>query len=493
MVTPTPPGNPFLIAASEEAAALVGITSEKLETTEFLDYFSGRLLPAGARPFAMCYGGHQFGHWAGQLGDGRAINLTEVFFNNTLWTLQLKGAGKTPYSRSADGLAVLRSSIREFLCSEAMYHLGVPTTRALSLIGTGDQVWRDMFYDGRGAYEPGAVVCRIAPTFIRFGNFQIHAARREQDILKQLADYTIQNFFPHIAADKENTYFDFFDEVTQRTLNMILHWQRVGFVHGVMNTDNMSILGLTIDYGPYGWMDDFNPGWTPNTTDASTKRYTFENQPAIAQWNLIQLANALYPLTPDAERLKDILRNFQINYEKEHLRMNLKKAGIFSEGNNYFNLTERLNHLLVLHPTDMTIFYRLLGHFQMAASNTLVQEQALSILTKSWYQPDHIAQSVLEQWIIWFEDYHSVLIQEGVTDLDRKNAMNLINPKYVIRNYMAQIAIEKAQEGDYQIIHELQKCLKNPYAEQPDMEHWFVKRPDWATDKPGFSALSCSS
>lgn len=493
MVTPTAPGAPFLIAASEEAAALVGISKENLKSKEFLDYFSGSAIPSEAKPFAMCYGGHQFGQWAGQLGDGRAINLTEVMHDDKRWTLQLKGAGKTPYSRSADGLAVLRSSIREFLCSEAMYHLGAPTTRALSLIGTGDQVWRDMFYDGRGAYEPGAVVCRIAPTFIRFGNFQIHAARREHQILKQLTDYTIQNFFPHFNIYDQDVYFNFFNEVSERTLKMILHWQSIGFVHGVMNTDNMSILGLTIDYGPYGWMDDYNPGWTPNTTDASSKRYTFENQPAIAQWNLIQLANAFYPLMPDADRLKEMLQNFQKNYQREFLRMSLNKLGIFSEKATYRDLTDRLDHVFLLHPTDMTIFYRLLSNFTLTTASTSLKEQALSILTKSWYNPDKTSPAHIEKWLAWFEDYRLVLMQEGLSDSDRKKAMDRINPKYVIRNYMAQMAIEKAHDADYSIIHELMECLQHPYEEQPNMEHWFARRPEWAIDKPGCSTLSCSS
>ncbi len=221
----------------------------------------------------MCYGGHQFGNWAGQLGDGRAINLAEVEHLDQRWTIQLKGAGETPYSRSADGLAVLRSSVREYLCSEAMFHLGVPTTRALSLALSGDEVLRDVLYDGNPAYEKGAIVSRIAPTFLRFGNYEIFSAHQDVKTLKILVDYTIKHFFSHLGKPSKETYLAFFNEVVNLNIDMVVHWQRIGFVHGVMNTDNMSILGLTIDYGPYGWLEGFDFGWTPNTTDSQFKRY----------------------------------------------------------------------------------------------------------------------------------------------------------------------------------------------------------------------------
>ena len=265
---------PKTIAYSREVAALLDLDRAECESELFAQVFGGNQLLEGMDPYAMCYGGHQFGNWAGQLGDGRAINLGEVLNRKgEHWTLQLKGAGPTPYSRTADGLAVLRSSIREFLCSEAMFHLGVPTTRALSLVSTGEQVMRDMFYDGNPKFEPGAIVCRVAPSFVRFGNFQIFAARGDIENLKRLVDFTIVNDFPHLGAPSPEVYASWFEEVCVRTCEMIVHWMRVGFVHGVMNTDNMSILGLTIDYGPYGWLEDYDPGWTPNTTDASGKRY----------------------------------------------------------------------------------------------------------------------------------------------------------------------------------------------------------------------------
>ena len=283
-VKPTAVAAPRLVAYSREVGQRLGLSDATCRSDLFTQVFTGNRLLPEMQPFAMRYGGHQFGNWAGQLGDGRAINLGEVINRHgERWVLQLKGAGPTPYSRTADGLAVLRSSIREFLCSEAMHHLGVPTTRALSLTLTGEEVERDMFYDGHPKLEPGAVVCRVSPSFIRFGNFQIHAANKETELLKRLVAYTIHTDFKGPAEASAEAISGWFDEVCRRTAAMMVHWMRVGFVHGVMNTDNMSILGLTIDYGPYGWLEDYDPNWTPNTTDATGRRYRFGQQPAIAQ------------------------------------------------------------------------------------------------------------------------------------------------------------------------------------------------------------------
>ncbi|MDD2843000.1 MAG: YdiU family protein, partial [Tolumonas sp.] len=299
-VTPTPVPQPQLIASSAEVAALLGLTPADLQQPEWVAALSGNELLDGMSPFATCYGGHQFGQWAGQLGDGRAISLGELLHAQQRWELQLKGAGPTPYSRRADGRAVLRSSIREFLCSEAMFHLGVPTTRALSLVLTGDAIWRDMFYDGNPKAEPGAIVCRVAPSFIRFGHFQLPAMRGELSQLNQLIDFTIDRDFPHLLAEPaEQRRALWFREICRTTAKLMVEWTRVGFVHGVMNTDNMSILGLTIDYGPYGWIDNFDLHWTPNTTDAEGLRYCFGRQPAIARWNLQRLAEALATVIPD--------------------------------------------------------------------------------------------------------------------------------------------------------------------------------------------------
>src|SRR3569623_2446364 len=263
------------------------------------------------QPWASNYGGHQFGHWAGQLGDGRAITVGEIInAAGQRWELQLKGAGPTPYSRHADGRAVLRSSIREFLCSEAMHHLGVPTTRALCLVETGEAVVRDMFYDGHPREEPGAIVCRVAPSFVRFGHFELPYARNDVALLRQLADFTIRRAFPHLRGQGEALYADWFGVVCERTARLMALWMRVGFVHGVMNTDNMSILGLTIDYGPYGWIDDYDPDWTPNTTDAEGRRYRFGAQPQVAYWNLTRLAGALAPAFESVEPLQAGLERY---------------------------------------------------------------------------------------------------------------------------------------------------------------------------------------
>jgi uncharacterized protein YdiU (UPF0061 family) len=267
-VTPTRVSAPRVIAYSSEVAAMLGWTDEDVRSPNFAEVFGGNALIDGMQPYAANYGGHQFGNWAGQLGDGRAITLGEVLTDaGGRLELQLKGAGRTPYSRTADGRAVLRSSVREFLCSEAMHHLGVPTTRALSLVATGDKVVRDMFYDGNPQAEPGAIVCRVAPSFIRFGNFELPSAREDHPLLEKLIDFTIARDYPDLVAeggDKSEQRARWFGEICARTARMIAHWMRVGFVHGVMNTDNMSILGLTIDYGPYGWVDNFDRNWTKN-------------------------------------------------------------------------------------------------------------------------------------------------------------------------------------------------------------------------------------
>ena len=364
-VQPTAVSQPKLVAYSREMAEQLELTREICESEGFSQVFAGNCLVPGMEPYACCYGGHQFGQWAGQLGDGRAINLGEAINRHgEHLTLQLKGAGLTPYSRSADGLAVLRSSIREFLCSEAMHHLGVPTTRALSVIVTGQMVRRDMFYDGNPQMEPGAVVCRVAPSFTRFGNFEIFTARDDLDTLKLLTDFTIRNDFPHLGSPSTAVYLQWFEEVCKTTAEMIVHWQRIGFVHGVMNTDNMSILGLTIDYGPYGWLENYDPGWTPNTTDAQTRRYRFGNQPKIAYWNLVQLANAIYPLIKRAEPLQQALQAYTANFEIGWQKMMANKLGLldFVASSDELLVTD-LDKLLQTAETDMTLFYRGLANF----------------------------------------------------------------------------------------------------------------------------------
>lgn len=360
-VTPKKTSNPELIHVSPEMMEVLGISQEDLTGSEFLNVFTGNSVLPDTKPYAMCYGGHQFGNWAGQLGDGRAINLAEVEHKDQRWAIQLKGAGETPYSRTADGLAVLRSSVREYLCSEAMYHLGVPTTRALSLALTGDKVLRDILYNGNPAYEKGAVVSRVAPTFLRFGNFEILAAQQDFVTLKKLTDYTIKHFFSHLGKPSKETYLAFFNEVVDLNIEMVVHWQRIGFVHGVMNTDNMSILGLTIDYGPYGWLEGFDFGWTPNTTDRQYKRYKFGTQAEIIQWNLFKLANALYPLIEEASGLEEILRNYNRKYIIKYNEMMRSKLGLFKEDKDDTLLIKDLESVLHLTETDMSIFFRNLG------------------------------------------------------------------------------------------------------------------------------------
>ncbi len=487
-VSPKQPTKPKLIHASPEMAKELGIDPESFSSKEFLDVFSGSKIYPKTNPYAMAYAGHQFGNWAGQLGDGRAINLFEVKHNGNLWALQLKGAGETPYSRQGDGLAVLRSSVREYLCSEAMYHLGVPTTRALSLMLSGDDVLRDMLYDGNPEYEKGAIVCRTAPTFIRFGNFELFAARQDTKNLKRLTDYTIQHFYPELGAPSKETYIEFFKAVSERTLEMIIHWQRVGFVHGVMNTDNMSILGLTIDYGPYGWLEGFDFGWTPNTTDAQNKRYRYGNQPNVGLWNLLQLANALFPLVEEPEPFELILNNYKTNFETKTLQMMRSKLGLEIEAETDSTLMADLEDCLLLTETDMTIFFRLLANFEKGKP-----ERGIKAVEKAFYKKEELTEDKSNQWLAWFSNYERRINIEASTDSERKLSMNTVNPKYVLRNYMAQLAIDKADDGDYSLIDELFNLLKNPYSEQPEHENWFAKRPEWARHKVGCSMLSCSS
>jgi len=487
-VSPKQTKAPKVLHVSKEMAADLGLSEEDISSELFVKVVTGNEIFPKTKPYAMCYGGHQFGNWAGQLGDGRAINLFEVEHNNKRWTVQVKGAGETPYSRTADGLAVLRSSVREYLCSEAMFHLGVPTTRALSLSLSGDEVLRDMLYDGNQAYEKGAIVSRISPSFLRFGSYEIFAARQDHKTLKILVDYTINHHFSYLGAPSKETYIQFFSEVSKRTLEMIIHWQRVGFVHGVMNTDNMSILGLTIDYGPYGWLEGFDFGWTPNTTDSQHKRYRYGNQPNIGLWNLYQLANALYPLIEETEPLETILEQYKTDFESKSLQMMKSKLGLEITNEKDQLLIQSLEDALLLTETDMTIFFRNLSNFRKGDG-----KKGLDVVNDAFYNPTEVSDTIAQQWRDWFERYDFRLEKEALSDAERQLKMNAVNPKYVLRNYMAQLAIDDANKGDYKLIDDLFQLLKQPYEEQPDHEKWFTKRPDWARHKVGCSMLSCSS
>ena len=487
-VNPKQTKGPEILHVSKEMATALGISESDLSSELFTKVFTGNEVLENTTPYAMCYGGHQFGNWAGQLGDGRAINLFEVEHKAKKWTVQLKGAGETPYSRTADGLAVLRSSIREYLCSEAMFHLGVPTTRALSLALSGDEVMRDMLYDGNSDYEKGAIVSRISPSFLRFGSYEIFAARQDHKTLKTLVDYTIKHHFSHLGSPSKETYIKFFTEVSERTLQMIIHWQRVGFVHGVMNTDNMSILGLTIDYGPYGWLEGFDFGWTPNTTDIQHKRYRYGNQPNIGLWNLYQLANALYPLIEETEPLEAILDGYKTDFKIKSLEMMKAKLGLETIDVKDHLLIEALENALLQTETDMTIFFRNLSNHKKGDA-----KQGINTVKDAFYTLNEVSDKIAQQWQDWFERYDFRLEKESLSDKDRQSKMKTVNPKYVLRNYMAQLAIDDANKGDYKLIDELYQLLKQPYEEQLNMEKWFAKRPDWARHKVGCSMLSCSS
>ncbi len=501
-VTPTPVKNPHLIAAASEVADLLELSHSAFADPQFAQVFGGNELLSGMEPHACVYGGHQFGNWAGQLGDGRAINLGEVKNSRgEHWTLQLKGAGPTPYSRTADGLAVLRSSVREFLCSEAMFHLGVPTTRALSLVGSGELVRRDMFYDGNPQMEPGAIVCRVAPTFTRFGNFEIFSARNDIALLKQFTDFTLRTDFPDLFSNvaREFTkadYLRWFNEICVRTAQLMAHWMRVGFVHGVMNTDNMSILGLTIDYGPYGWLESYDQNWTPNTTDAQGRRYRYGSQPRVALWNLAQLANAIYPLIDEVEPLQAALENYRVEYERSAQRDAAAKLGLsqFDPAQDQ-TLTEQLLACFQLVETDMTIFYRTLAQLNADDIPHYEDSRCVDIVRESFYtEPDSQSEA---QWANWLRLYAARLQQDyvlnGTKDTQKRERMNSVNPKYVLRNYLAQQAIDKATQGDFSEVEKLLQILRNPYDEQPEYQGYFAKRPEWARHKAGCSMLSCSS
>nr|WP_207916426.1 YdiU family protein [Lysobacter sp. N42] len=485
-VEPTPVAAPRVLAVWREMLDALGLDEADAATPEFAAIFGGNALLAGMQPYAGNYGGHQFGHWAGQLGDGRAITLGEVVnAAGERWELQLKGAGPTPYSRTADGRAVLRSSIREFLCSEAMHHLGVPTTRALSLVGTGEQVVRDMFYDGHPAPEPGAVVCRVAPSFIRFGHFELPASRGDTGLLRRLFDFCIRRDFPHLDASAPDAVGAWFAEVCERTAVLIGHWMRVGFVHGVMNTDNMSILGLTIDYGPYGWIDDYDPDWTPNTTDAQRRRYRFGQQAAVAYWNLGRLAGAIATLADDVEPLQDGLARYVGTYERVERENAVAKLGLASFREGDLQLMEDLQAWMHATEVDMTLFFRGLADVDPASGD-------IAPLAGAFYDEDKRSsgEPALRAWLA---RYATRLAADAEAPDVRRERMRRANPRYVLRNYLAQQAIEAATSGDLSELHVLMDVLRRPYDDQPGQERFAARRPDWARRKAGCSMLSCSS
>jgi len=500
-VAPTPVAAPRLIAYSREVADALGLTAADMQSKSVVDALGGNGLLPGSDPYATVYGGHQFGNWAGQLGDGRAIYLGEVVnANGQRHELQLKGAGPTPYSRRADGRAVLRSSIREFLCSEAMHHLGIPTTRALSLVATGDKVVRDMFYDGHPEREPGAIVCRVAPSFTRFGHFEIHAARNDVPLLNKLIEFTINRDFADLTlpTDPVERIGAWFAVIAERTAIMVAHWMRVGFVHGVMNTDNMSILGLTIDYGPYGWVDNYDPGWTPNTTDAEGRRYCYGRQPEIARWNLERLASALMMVTEDdsveSRALTDLLQagmsHYDETFDAETRRNIAGKFGLAAwrdgESSGDAALVNDVFRLMGDAEIDMTIFFTRLAEVGIDATANR------ALMAEAFYREDLREQHQLA-FEAWLARYVSRIQDDDLAQADRAAIMAKFNPRFVLRNYLAQQAIDAATEGDDSKVIELLDVMRKPYHVQPGRERFAEKRPDWARQKAGCSMLSCSS
>ncbi|KAJ0260862.1 hypothetical protein HA466_0040990 [Hirschfeldia incana] len=487
--------DPQLVSWSDSVAELLDLDPKEFERPDFPLLLSGAKPLPGAMPYAQCYGGHQFGRWAGQLGDGRAITLGEVLNSKgERWELQLKGAGRTPYSRFSDGLAVLRSSIREFLCSEAMHCLGIPTTRALCLLTTGQGVIRDMFYDGNPKEEPGAIVCRVSQSFLRFGSYQIHASRGKEDleIVGKLADYAIRHHFPHIEksmniSDTSNKYAAWVVEVAERTATLFAKWQGVGFTHGVLNTDNMSILGQTIDYGPFGFLDAFDPSYTPNTTDLPGRRYCFANQPDIGLWNIAQFAEALAAAQLISEKEADhAMERYGDKFMEEYEAIMTKKLGLSKY--NKEMISELLNNMAV-DKVDYTNFFRLLSNVE--ANPNTPDDELLKPLKAALLD---IGKERKEAWIKWVRGYiHEVSGSDATSsDEERKGRMDSVNPKYILRNYLCQSAIDVAEQGDFSEVNNLLRLMKRPYEEQPGMEKYAGLPPAWAY-RPGVCMLSCSS
>lgn len=448
-----------------------------------LNFLAGTHLPENVQTYATAYAGHQFGNWAGQLGDGRAILAGEIINEAGKKTeIQWKGAGATPYSRHADGRAVLRSSVREYLMSEAMYHLGIPTTRALSLAFTGEDVVRDIMYNGNPQYEKGAVIIRTAESFLRFGHFELMSAQGEYKTLQDLVDFTIENYFPEIISSGDQRYKDFFENISIRTADLIVEWFRVGFVHGVMNTDNMSILGLTIDYGPYSMMDEYDLNFTPNTTDLPGRRYAFGKQGQIAQWNLWQLANALHPLIKDEKFLENTLNNFGTYFWKTHDNMLCRKFGfdeLLKEDEEFFTNWQGLMQELQL---DYTLFFNILEKITPEAD---IQElfKNVSYIT--------LNEEKLKKIQDFIKTYESRLKLNAISKEDSLAIMKKTNPKFILRNYLLYECIEEITHGKTTMLEKLTQALENPYQEL--FSEFSSKRPSGYDDIAGCSTLSCSS
>jgi len=468
-VEPTPLLGPRPVAWNPDAAALLGIDPGEADSPFWVEAFSGNAPLPGAEPLAMLYAGHQFGGWVPQLGDGRAILLGEVRGPDGRWDLHLKGGGPTPFSRGFDGRAVLRSTIREYLCGEAMHGLGIPTTRSLCIVGSAEPVRRERM-------ETAATLVRLAPSHVRFGSFEVFAARGQIDQLRTLADYVVAEHFPHLAGE-EDAHARFFTEVVVRTARLVARWQAVGWTHGVLNTDNMSILGVTLDYGPFGFMDDFDPRFIPNHSDEGG-RYAFDQQPRIGMWNLSALAQALLPLI-GRDAAVEALGEYEVTLFEEYSELLRAKLGLREEREEDQELVDALFDLLAANRVDYTRFFRLLGRFSEDAGDGDRTNDPLRDLFVDW-----------AGWGSWAERYAARLRAEGSVAAERRTRMDAANPKYVLRTYLAEQAIRKAEEEqDFSEIERLRLLLRDPFAEQPEMEAYAEPPPDWGRSL----VLSCSS
>ena len=463
-VEPTPLADPYLVAFNEEAARLIDLDPAEAQREKFLEVMAGNARLNG-EPFAMLYSGHQFGTYVPQLGDGRALQIGEVVNDRgERWALQLKGSGQTPYSRTADGRAVLRSTIREYLCSEAMHGLGIPTTRALCIVGADEPVYRE-------TPETAAVLLRMAPSHVRFGSFEVFYYRKQHEYLALLADHVIDTFFPELQ-DEPDRYHRLLVNVVERTARLIAKWQAVGFSHGVMNTDNMSILGLTLDYGPFGFMERFDYAYICNHSDTQG-RYAYGNQPHIGIWNLACLAQALTPIIP-VEQCNAALQRYEPVYVEEYSALMRAKLGLAIIEPDDHRLVLDLLDVMAKGGVDYTIFFRALADFEPGTANAPLRDQCIE----------------REAFDAWAERYAARLAREAGNDVERATRMNRVNPKYVLRNYLAQVAIEKATgEKDYTEIDRLLHVLQRPFDEQPEMASYAAPPPDWAQE----IQVSCSS
>ena len=465
-LTPSPLPAPYWVGRNDALATQLGLSGDWAASDAHLQAFTGNQVPLGAAQTASVYSGHQFGVWAGQLGDGRACALGELAGHE----VQLKGAGPTPYSRRGDGRAVLRSSIREFLCSEAMHALGIPTTRALCVTGSNAPVWRE-------TQETAAVVTRVAPSFVRFGHFEHFSHTQQHAQLRTLANYVIDHFYPDCrsAAGADGPYVALLQAVTGRTAEMVAHWQSVGFCHGVMNTDNMSILGLTLDYGPFQFLDGYDPAHICNHSDTQG-RYAFHKQPNVAYWNLFCLGQALMPLIGEQEHAIAALETFKARYPQALAARMAAKLGFERAHENQRPLIETALKLLAQERLDFTIFWRSLSHWAagMDAANSQVRDL-------------FVDRTAADTWLTDFRALHAQdTTLNGAATSER---MLRSNPKFVLRNHLGELAIRAAKTGDFSVLQKLQTVLADPFSEHPAHEEWAGFAPDWAAG----IEISCSS